>query len=119
MRLVSWALGLVLGAITGGAILMIGVLAALLLLPALVWATREQGRPAGLGGVIVGLGAGAASLLLLANARCAASNVSGPNVVSECIAPDLTAYLVGATILIVLGVVVSLAALIRTAPRAS
>jgi hypothetical protein len=35
-----------------------------------------------------------AGLLALADARCAASNVSGPNYSSGCVAPDITPYLV-------------------------
>jgi hypothetical protein len=114
MRLVSWALGLVLGAILGGSALVIGVLAALLLVPAVVWGARERARPAGLGGVLIGAGGGPAGLLALANARCAASNVSTPNYVSECVAPDLTVYLVVAAALALVGVAVSIVALTRT-----
>ncbi len=72
------ASGIAIGLIAGGAVLVAGVFAALLLVPAVVWAARENGRPLGLGGLIFGLGVGMASLLALANARCAASNVSGP-----------------------------------------
>lgn len=113
MRLVSWAIGLVLGAIIGGSALVIGVFTTLLLVPAVVWGSREQARPAGLGGVLVGTGAAAAGLLALANARCAASNVSTPNFVSECVAPDLTGYLVVAAGLVLVGVAVSIVALLR------
>lgn len=113
MRAVSWLLGIALGLIAGGAALEAGVLVLLLLIPAMVWASREKARPLGLGGLIIGLGAGMAGLLALANARCAASNVSGPNHYSGCVAPDITPLLVVATALVVIGAAVSLVALIR------
>lgn len=116
MRVVSWLLGVALGLIAGGAALVGGVLALLLLVPAVVWAAREKSRPLGLGGLIIGLGAGMAGLLAIANARCAALNVSGPNYVSECVAPDLTPYLVAAAAFAAIGAGVSLAGLVRRQP---
>jgi hypothetical protein len=113
MRVVSWLLGIALGLIAGGAALEAGVLVLLLLVPAIVWASREKARPLGLGGLIIGLGAGMAGLLAFANARCAASNVSGPNYYSGCVAPDITPFLVVAAALVVIGSAVSLIALIR------
>jgi uncharacterized membrane protein YidH (DUF202 family) len=110
---VSWLLGIALGLIAGGAVLEAGVLALLLLVPAGVWASRESGRPLGAGGLIIGLGGGMAGLLALANARCAAENVSGPNRVSECFMPDITPYLVLAVALVVVGTGVSLLGLVR------
>ena len=74
----SWLVGIALGVIAGGATLVAGVLALLVLVPGLVWAARERARPLGLGGLLLGLGLGVAGLLALANARCAASNSSGP-----------------------------------------
>lgn len=68
----------------------------------------------GLGGLTIGLGAGVAGLLALANARCAAFNVSGPNYFSECVAPDLTPYFVAAAALVGVGVIVSLVGVART-----
>ena len=114
MRMVSWLLGIALGLIAGGAVLEAGVLVLLPLVPAVVWAAREKARPLGLGGLIVGFGGGMAGLLALANARCAASNVSGPNYFSECVAPDLTPYLVAAAALVAVGLAVSLVAVART-----
>lgn len=113
MRFVSWLLGIALGLIAGGAVLEAGVLALLLLVPACVWAAREKGRPLGAGGLVIGLGGGMGGLLVLANARCAASNVSGPNYFSECVAPDISPYLVVAALLVVVGACVSLAGVIR------
>ena len=118
MRVVSWLLGIALGLITGGAAFEAGVLALLLLVPASVWAAREKGRPLGAGGLILGLGGGMAGLLALANARCAASNVSGPNYFSACVAPDITPYLVVAAVLVVVGAGVSLFGLVRQRRRA-
>lgn len=113
MRAVAWFLGMALGLIAGGAVLVAGVLALLLLVPAVVWATREKARPLGLGGLFVGLGAGSAGLLALANARCAASNVSGPSYFSECVAPDLTPWFVAAAVLAAIGIAVSLLGIAR------
>src|SRR5450759_2921842 len=113
MRMVSWLLGIALVLIAGGAVLEAGVLVLLPLVPAVVWAAREKARPLGLGGLIVGFGGGMAGLLALANARCAASNVSGPNYFSECVAPDLTPYLAVAAVLTVIGAALSLFVLAR------
>src|SRR3974390_3289929 len=113
MRAVSWLFGIALGLIAGGALLEAGVLAFLLLVPAIVWALREKARPLGAGGLVIGLGGGMAGLLALANARCAADNVSGPNYFSECVAPDLTPYLLAAAVLVAVGAAVSLVGLAR------
>jgi hypothetical protein len=119
MRVVSWLLGIAFGLFAGGAALEAGVLALLLLAPAVVWSWREKARPMGLGGLLIGAGAGMAGLLALADARCAAQNVSGPNYVSECVAPDVTPYLVVAAALALVGAGVSLIALIRRPADAS
>ena len=58
--------------------------------PGLVWGARERSRPLGLGGFLLGLGVGAAGLLALASAQCAAFNSSGPDFESGCIVPDVT-----------------------------
>ncbi|HEX8938838.1 MAG TPA: hypothetical protein VF763_01635 [Candidatus Limnocylindrales bacterium] len=52
------SLGIALGLTAGGAALEAGVLVLLLLVPAVVWASREKSRPLGLGGLVIGLGAG-------------------------------------------------------------
>lgn len=117
MRVMSWFLGIALGLIAGGAVLVAGVLSLLLLVPAVVWATRETARPLGLGGLFVGFGAGSAGLLALANARCAASNVSGPNYFSECVPPDFTAWFVAAAVLAAIRVAVSLLGVVRKQAR--
>ncbi len=54
-----------------------------------------------------------AGLLVLANARCAASNVSGPNYFSECVAPDITPYIVVAAVLVAVGGAVWLLGLVK------
>lgn len=117
MRVLSWLLGIALGLIAGGAALEAGVLVLLLLVPAVVWASREKSRPLGLGGLIIGLGAGMAGLLALADARCAGSSVSGPNYASGCVAPDITPYVVVAAALVVIGAAVTLATLRRPVVR--
>jgi hypothetical protein len=119
MRAVSWFLGIALGLIAGGAVLVAGVFALILLAPAVVWAVREKARPMGLGGLLVGLGAGVAGLIALANARCAASNVSTPNYFSECVPPDLTGFFVAAAALAAIGVGVSLLGVARRLPRSA
>lgn len=118
-RVWSWFLGIAFGLAAGGTALVAGVVALLLLVPAVVWAAREKARPLGLGGLFIGLGTGSAGLLALANARCAASNVSGPNYFSECVAPDLTAFFVAAAVLAAIGVVVSLLGIARSGARAA
>lgn len=84
-----------------------------------MWAAREKARPLGLGGMFIGLGAGSAGLLAFANARCAASNVSGPNYFSGCESPDLTPFFVAAAVLAAIGVGVSILGVARTGPRAA
>jgi hypothetical protein len=76
-------------------------------------------RPLGLGGLLVGLGVGAAGLLGLANARCEASNVTSVNYTSACVAPDLAPYLVAAAVLAVVGSAVSLLGSVRSRSRAA
>jgi hypothetical protein len=119
MRAVSWFLGMALGLIAGGAVLVAGVFALLLLAPAAVWAAREKARPLGLGGLFIGLGVGVAGLIAFANARCAASNVSTPNYFSECVPPDLTGFFVAAAALAAIGVGVSLLGVARKVPRSA
>jgi hypothetical protein len=113
VRSVSWLLGCVLGLIAGGAVLVGGVLALLLRIPAVGWAVGEKARPLGLGGLLVGLGAGSAGLLVLANARCASSTVTGANYASGCVAPDLAAFFVAGAVLMAAGVAVSLFAVVH------
>ena len=113
MGLRSWVVGILLGLIAGGAALVAGVLALILLVPVLVWAARESARPCGIGGLLIGLGAGGAGLLALANARCSGSTVSGPNYLSECVAPDLTPLFGAAAVLMTIGVVLSVLGIAR------
>ena len=119
MRMASWLLGIALGLIAGGSVLEAGVLVLLLLAPAVVWDAREKARPLGLGGLFIGLGAASAGLLAFANARCAASNVSGPNYFSGCESPDLTSFFVAAAVLAAIGVGVTIRGIACTGPRAA
>jgi hypothetical protein len=119
MRAKSWMTGAVLGAITGVAMLVIGLPALLLLVPAGWWSLRDRARPMGLGGVLIGFGAGVAAMLWWADARCAASNASGPGFRSTCEAPDLSALLVLAGAILLAGAAVSLSAFVRTGARES
>jgi hypothetical protein len=114
MRTVSWSLGVAFGLLAGAVVLEAGVLALLLLVPAVVWAAREKARPFGLGGLFIGLGAGIVGLIAFANARCAASNVSGPNYAFSCAAPDLTGFFVAGAVLAGIGIAMSLLAIART-----
>ena len=117
MRAVSLFLGIALGLIASAAILVAGVLGLLLLVPAVVWAARERARPQGMAGLLIGVGAGSAGLIALANARCAASNVSTSESVSGCVGPDLTALFAAAAVLVAIGVGVSLLGIRRGQPR--
>lgn len=85
----------------------------LLLILAVLWAGREEARPFGFGGLFIGLGGGIVGLIALANMRCSASNVSGPNYASGCEAPDLTALFVAAGLLVAIGIRVSSIAVAR------
>jgi hypothetical protein len=117
-RVWSWFLGIAFGLAAGGAALVAGVVALLLLVPAVVWAAREKARPLGLGGLFIGLGAGIVGLIALANARCAASNVSGPNYAFGCTAPDLTGFYVAGAVLAGIGIATSSLAIARNIKQA-
>ncbi len=117
--MVSWLLGIALGMFAGGGILVAGVFGLLLLVASVVWAARERARPLGLGGLLIGLGAGSGGLLVLANARCAASNVTASDHFSGCVAPDLTPWFVAAAVSAVIGVAVSLLGMAHTELRSS
>jgi hypothetical protein len=93
------------------------VLVLALLVPAVVWAAREKAPALGLGGLFIGLGAGSAGLLTVANARCVVSNVSGPNSVSGCVPPHLTAFFVAAALLAATGVGLSILGIARAGSR--
>ncbi len=114
----SWLTGIALGVFMGGLTLEAGVLALLVLIPGLVWAAHERSHPLGLGGLLFGLGVGAAGLLVLANARCAAFNTSGPGFESGCTAPDQTPLFAVAALLVVIGAALSLFVLARR-PRSA
>jgi hypothetical protein len=112
-RVSSWTVGLLLGAIAGAGVLIGGVLALLLLFQTGLWAARERARPAGLGGLMVGIGTSSLSLLVAANARCAASNSSTIDAASGCVAPDVTWHLAAAAVAVTLGTAASLVAFLR------
>ncbi len=96
----SWLLGAALGGFVGGLGLEIGTLVVLLLLPALVWAARERGRPLGLGGVFVGIGVAVAALIAWSDARCDAD--------PSChLAYDPAPWFVFAAVLVATGAVVT------------
>ena len=114
MRLTHWMVGVVLGAVTGGSALIVGVVAVLVLVPGLVWAAREPTRPLGLAGVLVGIGAGAGGLLAAADNRCAAFNAATLGVVQSCHSVDVTPYLTVALLLVTMGVVLTVVALRRS-----
>jgi hypothetical protein len=109
----SWFLGIAFGLAAGGTVLVGGVIALLVLVPAVVWAAREKARPFGLGGLFIGLGVAIVGLIAVANARCAASNVSGPNYAFGCTAPDLTGFFVAGTVLAGIGIAISSLAVAR------
>jgi hypothetical protein len=118
MRTVSWFLGILFGVASGGTVLVAGVVALLLLVPAVVWAASERARPFGLGGLFIGLGAAIVGLIAFANARCAASNVSGPNYAFGCTAPDLTGFFVAGAVLAGIGIATSSLAMARSLKQA-
>jgi chromate transport protein ChrA len=113
----SWFLGTGLGFVVGAGFLVAGVFAVVFLAPALVWSANERARPFGLGGMFIGLGAGVAGLVALADARCAASSVSTPHSVSTCAGPDLTAFFAAAAVLAAVGAGVSLVAAMGSRPH--
>lgn len=110
MRRSDWLLGLALGALSGGLMLEAGVLVALVILPALVWAAREEARPLGLAGLLVGVGVGVGGLLAWADARCSADP-------SCTIGTDPTGYFVLAAGLTAVGAVLTVLALRRARTR--
>jgi hypothetical protein len=113
MRLTNWLLGIVLGAFAGGSALVVGAFAFLLAVPALVWASREVSRPAGLAGLLLGAGLGQAGLFAFAEARCAGSNQAAAGVFESCSSPDLIPYLAVAGVLVALGIAMSIIVTLR------
>jgi hypothetical protein len=109
-KVTHWLLGVVLGAFAGGFVLEAGVLALLLLVPALVWGRREPTRPLGLAGLLVGIGCGVGGLLALADQRCATD--------ASCSMPDQTPYFVFALVMVAAGAAFTVAGLRRALPSA-
>ncbi len=99
-RLTHWLLGVALGALAGGFMLEAGVLALLLIVPVLVWGSRETTRPLGLAGFVVGIGGGMAGLLAFADHRCAAD--------PSCWMPDQTPCFLVALVLVAGGALLTL-----------
>ena len=110
VRLTHWLLGIVLGAITGGSALVAGVLALIVVVPVLVWAAREPGRPFGLAGLLVGVGLGVGGLFAMADARCAAFDSTA---IQSCSSPDATPYVVFAVALMAVGASLTIVGLRR------
>jgi hypothetical protein len=107
----NWALGIVLGILAGGFMLEGGILALLLLVPAVVWAARSRTAALSLSGLLIGIGIGIIGLIGFANARCV--NTSGPNFATFCTPPDLDPYVVASAIFVLLGIAVAVVRLRR------
>ncbi len=86
----TWLLGTALGVFIGAFSLEAGVLAILLVLPAGLWALRSGSKRVATSGLLVGVGAGQAGLLLVANLRC--TTVSGPGYFETCSSLDLAPF---------------------------
>ena len=115
MRGVRWVQGVLLGCVIGAAVLEVPAIGLLVLLPCLLWAWIDGVRPAGMAGLLLGLGGAAALLFVAANGRCAAFN-DVPN--QGCTAPDVTPFLVVAAVLVAVGVVLTVLAFRRRAVAA-
>jgi hypothetical protein len=110
MRITTWGLGLVFGAFVAGAFLLAGGIALILLAPALVWAARERLRPAGLAGLLIGVGVGSAGLITLSQGNCLRINAgSTGGLIQSCTGPDLTGFYVVAAVLTLGGLVLAAA----------
>lgn len=119
MRLTRWVMGLALGVIAGGSALVAGILAILLAVFILAWATRETERPVGLGGLLVGFGVGLGGASALADARCAAFSSAADGITQGCTAPDASPFLIVAIVTAAAGMLVTLAAARRTGRTSS
>lgn len=108
----NWLLGVALGVFIGGFALVVGVLALLAAVPALVWAFRSRSRAISVSGLLVGFGGGLLGLIGLAQLRC--TNVTGPNYGSFCEPPDLTGYVAFAAVLVAVGLALGLTAVRRS-----
>ena len=113
MRLTHWVLGIVLGAFAIGLGLVIGVFALLLLVPAIIWASRETARPLGVAGLLVGAGIGAGGLFAMADARCAAFNASGNDFAQGCSPPDAWPFVTFVIALVGVGAMLTMVGLRR------
>lgn len=97
------------GLVAGGAAMLGGVIALLVVVPGLVWASRESSRPVGLGGLFVGMGLGGGGLILLSQGSCLRfTDLRGALSIHACSGgTDLTWYLVLAVGLLLAGLVVT------------
>jgi hypothetical protein len=95
-----WAIGLITGVIIGVSVLLIGTIGAVLAVIALVLFAVQPRREAPVGGLAIGLGAGWLTILALGDLACDAG----------CVAPDLRGWYAFASVVIAVGVVVTVRA---------
>lgn len=101
-----WWIGLVVGSVAGAATLIAGPIGGLLGLAAIGLAVAEPPRAAAIGGVLIGIGGAWLALFGRVAITCR----------DDCVAPDLSPWLVAAAVFVVLGIVVSIRARRTTEP---
>jgi hypothetical protein len=108
-RFTNWLAGLVTGSSSGFLLLIVPTLGLLLIALGAIGVVRARPRVAGVSGLLVGIGAIVAVLLIRAQLACEAFNAT-PTL--GCEAPDITPYLALAGGLLAAGVVLSAVAIV-------
>ena len=111
--MITWLLGVLLGGFVALAFLVIGTPAFVLLALAIIASVRSGAPLISISGLLSGAGAGILLLELQAALRCTAENRQGAGFVSGCTPPDVSALVVIATTLALIGVALGLVALGR------
>jgi hypothetical protein len=114
MRLARWTLGVLIGLLAIGTWLWTTIPAAAVLAfaVALAWAIRERLRLIGLGGLLVGAGAGLVGLVVLIEVSCDAANAHvGYYEELVCASPEVAPHVASALLLVAGGAALTITAL--------
>ena len=110
----AFALGVMLGILSGFGFLELGVPGLALMLIGLVWSLRYPWALPSVSGLFIGIGGTVLGLITAANMRCAAANQSGPGFQSGCTPPDSSLLLTLAALAVAAGLATGFVVLRRT-----
>lgn len=111
-RRTRWLAGVVVGAASGFLTLLVGPFGLLVALVFVLAAIRTRHVLAPLAGLLIGLSSISLAVITVANARC--TTVVTPTSYSSCTAPDLTVWIILAGSAVLVGALLSIAAIRRT-----